>query len=319
MKSNRLFLWTLLFLLFLGTVSCSGTTSSPLPGSGPGTNPAQGGTEFGNPTTVSGTVQPPQTPTGTTPVLIAPCGADTAVAENAEGQTHQAAIAKDCHFFLSLPPQEGYSIHFEAKGKFIAKLLVNPADPFPLYNFFLSASGTSIDMGKVQLTGNLAVPSQSPLSQLDRDQDGLTDANDPDDDNDGIADADERDCDFDGFIDDDDPNSSCSPPGSNPSVLSVSPFNGETAVPSNEKVQARFSCPMNQALFNGASFIVKPTAGSVFIPCVFSFSSDSRTITCDHSASPFAPNTPYLAILAPLDCQDGSKTPSLTWSWTTSP
>jgi hypothetical protein len=89
--------------------------------------------------------------------------------------------------------------------------------------------------------------------------------------------------------------------------------------PPTQKVQARFGCAINPALFNASSFVVKASGASTFIPCVFSFSADSKTLVCEHSATPFAAGTTYQGILGEIDCQDGAKTQSFTWSWITSP
>lgn len=276
-----------------------------------------GGTEFGNPTqTIHGTVTPPQAPLGTTTTLLAPCGADTATAVDSEGQEQKVVLAADCGFSLTLPVDRGYVLLFSAKGLFVARLVVNSGDPFPLFTFFLSPGDKTIELGSVQLEKDRATPANSPLAQMDRDKDGLTDSADSDDDNDGVADAEEKDCDLDGFIDDDDGTSACSPLGAFQPVLQVSPFNGQTSVALIEPVRVRFGCAVNSALLDPADFVVQVSGASTFVPCSFTFP-DPQTIECVHP--PFTPNTNFEGVLGEIDCQDGSKTQPITWSWTTVP
>jgi hypothetical protein len=278
-------------------------------------NPSPGGTEFGNPTqTVNGSATPPLAPPGTTTILLAPCGADALTAINSQGQEQKVSLGADCHFSITLPTNQGYAFLFTAKDQFVARLVANPGDSFPRLSFFLSLAPSTIDLGPVQLQKDLALPTNSPLSQVDRDKDGLTDAVDPDDDNDGLPDVEEKDCDLDGFIDDDDASSSCPALGSSQPVLQVSPFSGQTGVESTEPIRVRLGCAVNMSLFTPMDFTVRPSGGSTFIPCSFTFP-DAKTIECDHGS--FTPNTAFEGTLSEIDCQDGSKTQTVTWSWTT--
>lgn len=59
----------------------------------------------------------------------------------------------------------------------------------------------AINLGMIKVMNTLAVPLLNPLTQVDNDNDGISDLDDNDDDNDGIADNQDEDEDGDGVID----------------------------------------------------------------------------------------------------------------------
>lgn len=289
---------------------------------------AQGGSEFGNPTTRSlvGTV----VSSGSSNISAlkasteGSCPADQAVATSSNGETTLASVqTADCSFDLDLVTGKSYAISFSLEDTFVATLIVtNAGSSFTSSVVYIASGSTAINLGQVVILNGEALPENEPLEENDRDEDGQSDFDDSDDDGDGISDDDEADCDLDGFLDDDDEDEAeCETEDDSDDeqdetsavVREVEPRNNATNIDLDREIRVRLNCEVDETTVNNTSFAIVAT-GDV-IECQFEISEDE--IRCEHEDQDFLPNTLYTATLTGIACTNDSIVSTTSWSWTT--
>jgi len=310
----------IIFVLFLFVCACSGSGSL-------------GGTEFGNPTReLTGTVV-----SGATNALVktvsASCVADSVIITDAAGATVSASLESDCSFSLDAPVGKSYLLSFLSNNSFIANLIFARDSTSIETTIFHVVSGTGvINLGNITLIGSRAIPGTNPLTQNDRDGNGINDFDDDDDDGDGVSDDDEEDCDFDGFWDDDDEclsddssddgddssdNDSSgegSSQGSVANILQVYPYSGDTLVSLDEDVLVKANCTLDETSIE-AAITIQSEFNDVVI-CDFSLGSSDSRVQCEHEVT-FDPLTEYTVSVDGLRCLNGDSVEVINWSFTT--
>ncbi len=328
-------------MLCLGFAGCQQGGFTETPNADIPDNPS-GGSEFGNPRMISGSVQAATAtepgnlePSGDTSgepgvgsggdgdgsfVLVqkmATCAADQVVLINSESQRIEGDIEADCTFEFEPATDQAYRMEFEQAGEIIATLFVNSSEEFPNATFFFSAGQPAMDLGVINFSDGVAEATNNPLLLNDRDGDGMSDGADTDDDNDGVLDNDEEDCDLDGFPDDVDNDSMCSAPGSFVQVLSVSPFNGQTNVGTLATIKVRVDCEIEPGLFDSSAVVAKRQPDNQLLPLMCNLLDGNTLIECTH-IDPFTTNRTYKAELGTtIDCVGGAKVGMREWLFET--
>lgn len=284
-----------------------------------------GGTETGNPTgTISGQVGATSADLSTDKAASDfGCGADEVRATDAANATTTVQVGDSCAFQLTLVSDRGYMLSFWQRSTVRGVLRMNHNVSFgdsPVLPFF--AAGRTVELGAITIAEQRAVPAREPASQLDRDGDGLSDRDDPDDDNDGTADEDERDCDLDGFHDDFDPDiAACTAETTTAQVRDVIPGHDAARDTAQRKVgltrtiRARFSCAIDTATLTDTTFTVRADNDS--ISCTLTIASGNHQVACVHATDPFLADTTYTATIDGVRCADGQAIQARNWSWHT--
>ncbi len=295
-----------------------------------GSNSAEGGSEFGNPSRLlKGTVVAGTSSSLQKGVMKAAnsfsCPADTVIATGSLAQTTTASISADCSFSLPLTVATAYSVSFTlgespSGDSFVATLIVRSSSSSLSSNVFvISTSASDMDLGTITIIDNEANPEIEPVSENDQDGDGINDFNDTDDDGDGILDNSEGDCDLDGYNDDYDQSDACDSGNGNDSntseITEVSPQNGDDFVSLDSEIDALFDCEIDEASVTADSFLIE--SDSEVIACTYTFFESDSVVLCDHSDHDFLPSTVYTATVDGVVCADGSAVTAQSWSWTT--
>lgn len=304
--------------LMMALASCGGTGSTTSAAATSGTR------------TISGEV-PVATSAGLTRALTTgACSADTVITTDTLGTTQSADVSsEDCSFTITLTTGKSYVIGFVLEDEFVATLTFDSGVAGFASSVLPLADGDStVVLGTITISGNIAMPETNPLDFIDSDGDGMNDRDDTDDDADGTEDEAEDDCDLDGAIDDHDDDSECEDDEaeSDPNiaqVLEVKPANAtepdEDGVDLDKKVKARIGCQVTEGSVNAESFSVVSEIG-VALNCEFNFSGsedDFTTIKCEHENEDFLPGTGYTATINGILCEDGRSVESVSWQWTT--
>jgi len=262
--------------------------------------------------------------------LTTACPADTVLAVDSREKTQAFPISGDCSFELDLLFNKAYSIRFSKSDVEVGSMVFqNSPDRFPSPVMELTEQSPGIELGVVVLDDGKSKPQNEPAAQSDADLDGILDQEDPDDDNDGILDIHERDCDLDGITDDfDDQNTDCEMitafPADDDKVLEVLPRNGAgivtpaDAVLLDQKVQARFSCPLDLDSINKDTFVViAKDAPDSQLQCDLTLMEAGTSASCLPVG--LAPDTEYSARITNLRCEDGNAIGTTEWTWRTAP
>lgn len=297
-----------------------------------GSNSAEGGSEFGNPSRqLTGTVVAGASSSLQKGVMKAAgsssCPADTVIATDSQAQTTTDSISANCSFALTLTVGKAYSVSFTSGesplgDSFVATLIVqNSSSSLSSTVFVISTGESDMDLGTITISDSEADPEVEPAAENDQDGDGTDDFDDTDDDGDGILDNNEEDCDLDGYDDDYDESDSCDFGGEDDSnessgeIIAVSPENEEEFVSLDQAVDVLFDCEIDEASVTADS--VRIESDSEVIACTYMFSESDSIVSCEHADQNFLPSTTYTATVDGVVCADGTEVTVQSWSWTT--
>lgn len=290
-----------------------------------GGNATVGGTEAGNPPQglriVEGNVA-----TNNNALLragISPCFATQVIALDSTGSTTNADVGSDCTFEISLAAGKAYAINLLSGDTFVASLLFqNSPSALPSAVFSISSGSTRINLGRIRLSNSDAFPETEPSEFNDDDNDGTNDFDDEDDDGDGVSDEDEDDCDLDGYRDDfDDDNDSCEDSEDSGdgefsgNILEVRPAHSSTNVDTDEEIQARFDCVIDETSLTAATFSIVDASNNP-VSCTFELEDEDQRVVCQPEDL-FDVSTTYTATINGMECLDGTSIETISWSWTT--
>ncbi|HKY62460.1 MAG TPA: hypothetical protein VJR29_03495 [bacterium] len=117
--------------------------------------------------------------------VVPSCSVDTATAVDQAGRDFAVPLRSDCSFLVNVTPGQTYTMSFEKDSALVARLVANDDPANPQFVFLIDDSARPLDLGFIQIDGDLAFPANDIGASSDFDHDGIPNSDDPDADGDG--------------------------------------------------------------------------------------------------------------------------------------
>jgi len=117
--------------------------------------------------------------------VVPSCAVDTATMEDESGRDYSVPLRSDCSFIINVTPGQAYTMSLSENSAFVANLVSNDDPVNPEFVFLIDDSARPLDLGFIQIDGDLAFPANDIGASSDFDHDGIPNSDDPDPDGDG--------------------------------------------------------------------------------------------------------------------------------------
>jgi hypothetical protein len=121
--------------------------------------------------------------------VVPSCAVDTATMVDQAGRNFAVPLRSDCSFVVNVTPGQAYTMFLSENSSLVARVVANEDPVNPEFVFLIDDSTRPLDMGFIQIDGDLAFPANDINASSDFDHDGLPNSDDPDADGDGNPDA----------------------------------------------------------------------------------------------------------------------------------
>jgi hypothetical protein len=111
--------------------------------------------------------------------VVPSCAVDTATAVDQAGRNFAVPLRSDCSFIVNVTPGQIYTMSFENSSALVARLVANDDAANPEFDFLIDDSARPLDLGFIQIDGDLAFPANDINASSDFDNDGIPNSEDP--------------------------------------------------------------------------------------------------------------------------------------------
>lgn len=117
--------------------------------------------------------------------IVPSCAVDTATMVDEFGRNFSVPLRSDCSFTVNVTPGEIYTMNFSQGSTIVARLVANDDPVNPTFDFLIDGSARPLDLGFIQIDGDLAFSANDINASSDFDNDGIPNTDDPDPNGDG--------------------------------------------------------------------------------------------------------------------------------------